>query len=74
MITDWIGQHEVLLPVNRNYKKIRDVLTFFEIKRRNIQEFFASSEEKKTFKYSRTIARTIQLLRRDTYCPITLSY
>ena len=28
-------------------KKIRDVLSLFEIKTRNIQEFFASSEEKK---------------------------
>ena len=30
-------------------KKMRDVLSFFEVKTRNIQEFFASSEEKKTF-------------------------
>ena len=47
-------------------KQIRDVLSLFEIKTRKIQEFFAS--------YWRTIARTIQLLTRDTYCPITLSY
>ena len=24
MITDWIGQHFVLLPINRNYGKIRE--------------------------------------------------
>ena len=61
--------------ITSNYKKKnRDVLSFFEIKTRNIHEFFASSEEKKTFQYSRTIACTIQLLRNDTYCPITLSY
>ena len=48
MITDWIGQHEVLLPVNRNYKKkMHDFLSFFEIETLNIQESFASSEEKK---------------------------
>ena len=34
--------------ITSNYKKKnRDVLSFFEIKTRNIQEFFAGSEEKK---------------------------
>ena len=23
-ITDWIGQHDVLLPINQNYDKIRE--------------------------------------------------
>ena len=24
MITDWIGRHDVLLPINQNYDKIRE--------------------------------------------------
>ena len=24
MITDWIGRHDVLLPINQNYGKIRE--------------------------------------------------
>ena len=25
MITDWIGRHNVLLPINQNYDKIREM-------------------------------------------------
>ena len=31
MITDRIGQHKVLLPINHNYNKICDVLGFSKI-------------------------------------------
>ena len=32
MITDWIGQHEVLLPINHNFNKIYDILGFLKWK------------------------------------------
>ena len=31
MITDRIERHEVLLPINHNYNKNRDVWSFFKI-------------------------------------------
>ena len=43
MITDRIGQHEVLFPINHNYNKICDILGFFKIKTQEIPSFFASS-------------------------------
>ena len=43
MITDRIGQHEVLFPINHNYNKICDILGFFEIKTQEIPSFFPSS-------------------------------
>ena len=36
MITDIIGQHEVLLPIYYNYNQNSDSLTFFEIKTQDI--------------------------------------
>ena len=42
MITDQIGQHEVLLPINHNYNKICDILEFFQ---RNSKSFFAGTEK-----------------------------
>ena len=29
MITDRIGRHEVLLPINHNFNKIRDIIGYF---------------------------------------------
>ena len=47
MITDWIGRHEVLLPINHNVTKICDVWgSFFNQSTRNSEIFFASSEKK----------------------------
>ena len=43
MITDRIGQHEVLFPINHNYNKICDILDLFKIKTQEIPSFFASS-------------------------------
>ena len=40
MITDRIGRHEVLLPVNHNYNKICDILGFFKL------VFFLPAEKK----------------------------
>ena len=51
MITDRIGQHKVLLPVNHNnyFKKIWDIRNFFKSKHKKFQDFFYCSE-KKSFK------------------------
>jgi len=47
MITDRIGRHEVLLPINHNFNKICDILgSFFNQNTRNSEIFFAGSEKK----------------------------
>ena len=55
MITDRIGRHEVLLPVNHDFNKICDILgSVFESKHKKFRDFFfASSEKKKAFKRAR---------------------
>ena len=71
MITDRIGQHKVLLPVNHNYNQICDIL---KENTRNSESSLASSE-KNPFKCTQAVVHTGQLLNRhDAYCPITLSY
>ena len=41
MITDQIGQHEVLLPFNHNFNKIYDIIRlFFKSKDKKFQDFF----------------------------------
>ena len=62
IITDQIGRHEVLLPINDNHNKIGNILGFFlNQNTRNSESFFASSEKKKPFKRACDGA----------YCPIT---
>ena len=62
MITDRIGRHEVLLPINHNINKICDIIGYFlNQNTRNSKFCFASSEKKKPFKRARNGA----------YCPIT---
>ena len=63
MITDQIGRHEVLLPINHDFNKICDILlgSFFNQNTRNPEIVFASSEKKKPFKHARDGA----------YCPMT---
>ena len=74
MITDRIGQHEVLLPINHNINKICDIIGYFlNQNTRNSKFCFASSEKKKSHLSARVMARTVQLLRHDAYCPIKLS-
>ena len=58
MITDRIGQHEVLLPINH---KFCDLLGSFLIKTQEIPRFFLLRVKKKPFKRTRDGA----------YCPIT---
>ena len=44
MITDRIGQHEVLIPINHNYNNICEILGFFyKLTTQEIpRDFFAS--------------------------------
>ena len=53
MITDRIGQHEVLIPINRNYDKICEILGFFiNLKHKKFQVIFLLVGEKQPFKVS----------------------
>ena len=62
MITDRIGRHEVLLPINHNFNKISDIIGYFlHQNTRNSKFCFASSEKKEPFKCALDGA----------YCPIT---
>ena len=57
MITDWIGRHEVLLPINYNFNKICDMIGYFlNQNTRNSKFCFASK---------------IKRARDGAYCPIT---
>ena len=48
MITDRIGRHEVLLPINHNFNKICNIIGYFlNQNTRNSKFCFASSEKKK---------------------------
>ena len=62
MITDRIGRHEVLLPINHNFNKICDIIGYFFFNQnpRNSKFCFASSETEKSFKSKRDGA-TVQL-------------
>ena len=54
MITDRIGQHEVLLPINHNFNKICNIIDYFlNQNTRNSKFCFASSDKKKPFKRAR---------------------
>ena len=60
MITDRIGRHEVLLPINHNFNKICDILgSFFNQNTRNSAIVISSSEKKKSHLSVRVIARTV---------------
>ena len=48
MITDRIGRHEVLLPINHNFNKIGNIIGYLlNQNTRNSEIFIASSEKKK---------------------------
>ena len=66
MITDRIGRHEVLLPINHNFNKICNIIGYFlNQNTRNSKFCFASSEKKKSHLSARVLARTVLL-----NCPI----
>ena len=68
MITDRIGQHEVLLPSNHDYNKMYEIFFFFKLKHKNFRVSFAGSE-KKPFAYAR--ARVRRRVLSFKYCPIS---
>ena len=73
MITDWIGRHEVLLPINHNFNKICDIYkALFWNQNRGSSNFFLLVV-KKSHLSACMMVRTVQLLRHDVYCPIKLS-
>ena len=73
MITDRIGRHEVLLPINHNFNKICDIIGYFLNQNTRNSKFCFASSEKKSHLSARVMACTVQLLRHDAYCPIKLS-
>ena len=65
MITDRIGLHSI----NHNFNKICDILGSFLIKTQEIPRFFLLAV-KKSHLSACVMARTVQLLTHDAYCPI----
>ena len=61
MITDQIGRHEVLLPINHNFNKICDIIGYSLIKTQEIRNFVLLAVKKRPLKRARDGA----------YCPIT---
>ena len=62
MITDRIGRHEVLLPINHNFNKICDIIGyFFLIKTQEIPNFVLLAVKLKSHLRARVMARTVQL-------------
>ena len=49
MITDRIGRHEVLLPINHNFNKICDIIGYFLNQNTRNSEIFIASSEKKSY-------------------------
>ena len=62
MITDRIGQHEILLPINHNFNKNCDIIGyFFLIKTQEIPNFVLLAVKLKSHLRARVMARTVQL-------------
>ena len=62
MITDRIGRHEVLLPINHNINKICDIIGYLLNQNTRNSTFCFASSEKKSHLSARVMARTVQLL------------
>ena len=73
MITDQIGLHEVLLPINHNFNKICDIIGYFLNQNTRNSKFCFAISEKKSHLSMRVMARTVQLLRHNAYCFTKLS-
>ena len=65
MITDRIGRHEVLFPINHNFNKICDIIGYFLNQNTRNSKFCFPSSEKKSHLSARVMARTVLL-----NCPI----
>ena len=74
MITDRIGRHEVLLPINHNFNKICDIIGYFLHQNTRNSTFSFASLKKKSHLSARLMARTVRLLRHDASvlfnCPV----
>ena len=69
--TEWSPIRSLIIRVsnNHNFNKICDILSSFLIKTQEIPRFFLLAV-KKSHLSARVMARTVQLLRHDAYCPI----
>ena len=65
MITDRIGRHELLLPINHNFNKICDIIGYLLNQNTRNSKFCFASSEKKSHLSARVMARD------GAYCPIT---
>ena len=65
MITDRIGRHEVLLPINHNLNKICNIIGYFLNQNTRNSKFCFATSEKKSHLSARVMARTVQLLRHN---------
>ena len=59
MITDQIGRHEVLLPINHNLNKICDIIGYFLNQNTRNSKFCFAGSEKKSYLGVRVMARTV---------------
>ena len=66
MITDWIGRHDVLLPVNQNYDKIRET-NKASIERWTILKRYECWKTQQFTQQSASQKRA----QNGAYCPIT---
>ena len=57
--TDWIGRHEVQLPINHNFNKIFDTIGYFLNQNTRNSKFCFANSEKKSHLSARVMARTV---------------
>ena len=67
MITDWIGRHDVLLPINQNYDKIR------ETNKASIERWTILKRRYECWKTQQFTQQSApqQRAQNGAYCPIT---
>ena len=65
MIIDRIGQHEVLLPIDHDFKKNCDIEDSFWTQNTRNSKIFLPQTKKESYLSARVMACTIQLLKHD---------
>ena len=73
MITDRIGRHEVLLPINHNYNKICDILGIFRLKNKKFREFLLAEKKSHLSAHVRwwVLSYHLGMTRTDLlHCPV----
>ena len=70
MITDRIGRHEVLLPINHNINKICDIIGYFLNQNTRNSKFCFASSEKNSHLSACVMARTVQFILRQITCQL----